>query len=359
MRTSGPYKDDVDGWNRSQFFAEFNTSKRSLTLDLQHDRAGEVTAKILEWADVVVESFTPGAVDRLGIGYEAAKAANPDVIFVSTCLSGQTGPIAHMAGYGYHAAALAGFYGLTGWEDGTPCAPGLAYTDTIAPRFLTATLLAAIDHRRRTGEGQYIDLSQLEASIHFLAPELLELQATGRRFTRNGNRSRDAAPQGAYRCAGDDEWVAIAIETDDQWRALVGLLGDPDWANSEALLDVAGRLSAHDQIDTKLASWTEGREVDDVIGQLIGAGIPAGHVQRSSDLLNDAQYQHRKFHRYMEHSEMGRVPYSGHQYQVSDYDHGPRAPAPLIGEHSFEVLTETLGLDDEQVADLMANQVIE
>ena len=358
LRTAGPYKDNKDGWNRSQFFGEFNTSKRSLTLDLSHERAGEVTQKILEWADVVIESFTPGTVDRLGIGYEAAKAANPGIIFVSTCLAGQTGPLAHMAGYGYHAAALGGFYGLTGWADRAPCGPWNAYTDTIAPRFLTATLLAAIDHYRRTGEGQCIDLSQMEAALHFLAPEILEMQATDRRFTRNGNSSRDAAPQGAYACAGADEWIAIAIENDAEWVALRRLLGDPEWARAKKLDTANGRLEAHDLIDAHLANWTQDQAPKDAMAQLIGAGIPAGRVQRSSDLLKDPQYKHRGFHRYLEHGEMGLIPYSGHQYRVSGYSHGPRGPAPLIGGDSFEVLTGSLGLSDEQVADLMANQVI-
>ena len=358
LRTAGPYKDNIDGWNRSQFFGEFNTSKRSLTLDLSHERAGEVTRKILEWADVVIESFTPGTVDRLDIGHEAAKAANPGIIFVSTCLAGQSGPLAHMAGYGYHAAALAGFYGLTGWADGAPCGPWNAYTDTIAPRFLTATLLAAIDHHRRTGEGQYIDLSQMEAALHFLAPEILEIQATDRRFTRNGNRSRDAAPQGVYPCAGEDEWIAIAIESDAEWGALRSLLGDPEWAHANKLDTTDGRLEAHDLIDEHLAKWTRDQAPKGAMAQLIGAGIPAGHVQRSSDLLKDPQYKHRAFHRYLRHGEMGLVPYSGHQYRVSGYDHGPRGPAPLIGGDSFEILTGSLGLGDEQVADLMANEVI-
>ena len=359
LRTAGPYKDNIEGWNRSHFFGEFNSSKRSLTLDVSHERAGEVTRELLKWADVVLESFTPGTMDRLGIGYETAKAANPGIIFVSTCLSGQTGPLSDMAGYGYHAAALAGFYGLTGWEDGTPSGPWTAYTDTIAPRFLTATMLAAIDHHRRTGEGQYIDLSQLETAVHFLAPEILEIQTTGRSFTRNGNRSRDAAPQGAYPCAGEDEWIAIAIENDVQWAALKRLLGDPEWAGAETLDTANGRLGAHDLIDEHLANWTSSQEPREAMLQLTAVGIPAGHVQRSSDLLKDPQYQHRGFHRYLEHGEMGLIPYSGHQYRISGYVHGPRKPAPLIGEDSFEVLTESLGFTDEQVADLMENQVIE
>lgn len=359
LRSMGPFKDNIIGWNRSHFFGEFNASKRSLTLDLRHERAGEITREILEWADVVIESFTPGTTDRLGVGYETAKAADPGIIYVSTCLAGQTGPLAEMSGYGYQAAALAGFYSLTGWEDRGPCGPGLAYTDTIAPRFLTATLLAAIDHRRRTGEGQYIDLSQIEASLHLLAPEFLLVQTASQSATRNGNRSLDAAPQGVYPCAGDDEWIAIAVETDDQWLALRSLLGDSEWASAEALNTAEGRIEAQNMIDKNLAQWSEDRSPKDAMMLLAGSGVPAGHVQRSSDLLKDPHYKHRGFHHYLEHAEMGLVPYSGHQYRISGYDHGPRGPAPLIGEHSFEILTESLGFTDKQVADLMAEQVIE
>lgn len=358
LRTAGPYKDDEPGWNRSQFFGEFNTSKRSLALDMKHERAREVTDRLLEWADVILESFTPGAVDRLGIGYEAARAVNPSVVMVSTCLMGQTGPIAGMAGYGYHAAGVAGFFELTGWPDRAPVGPWNAYTDTVAPRFLTATLLAALDHRRRTGEGQHIDLGQLEAALHFLAPEILARQTTDLVFTRNGNRALDAAPQGAYPCAGDDEWLAIGVEDDDQWAALVGALGDPAWASDPALATTAGRLAAHDEIDARLSAWTRERKPREAMATLLEAGVPAGHVQRSSDLQHDPQHAHRGFHRRLDHPEMGRIPYSGHAFRVSGYDNGPRFAAPLIGGESFEILADELSFSPEEIAELIASGAI-
>jgi len=358
LRTAGPYKDDEDGWNRSQFFGEFNTSKRSLTIDLKHERAGEITQRILEWADVVLESFTPGAVDRLGIGYEAARKANPGVVMVSTCLMGQTGRAAHMAGYGYHAAGVAGFFELTGWADRPPVGPWNAYTDTVAPRFLTTTLLAALDHKRRTGEGQHIDLGQMEAALHFIAPEIIARQTTNLTFTRNGNRSLDAAPQGVYPCAGEDEWLAIAIEDDVQWARLREALGDPEWAQDPRLETVGGRLTAHDAIDAELAAWTTDKKPRDAMLLLTNAGIPAGHVQRSSDLQTDPQYRHRGFYREFDHPEMGRIPYSGHQFRVSGYDNGPRFAAPLIGGENFDVLAKELEFDPEAIADLFASGVI-
>ncbi len=358
LRASGPFKDDQPGWNRSHFYGEFNTSKRCLALDLKHERAAEVAPRLLEWADVILESFTPGAAGRLGVGYEDARAVNPGVIMVSTCLMGQTGPVSSLAGYGYHAAAIAGFTALTGHPDRPPVGPWNAYTDTVAPRFLTATLLAAIDHRRRTGEGQYIDLAQMEAALHFLAPEIIARQATGERTERAGNRARDAAPQGVYPCAVHDQWCAIAVESDAHWQVLRGVLGDPEWARAPELDGIEGRLAAHDLLDAGISRWTREREPRTVMQTLLSAGVPAGHVQRSSDLLVDPQLAHRRFHRALDHAEMGRVPYAGHQFRISGYDNGPRSAAPPIGGESFEILTDDLALDPELVADLMASGAI-
>jgi crotonobetainyl-CoA:carnitine CoA-transferase CaiB-like acyl-CoA transferase len=358
LRTAGPFKDDQAGWNRSHFYGEFNSSKRSLALDLKHERAQEVTSRLLAWADVVLESFTPGAVDRLGIGYEAARAANPGVIMVSTCLMGQTGTCASMAGYGYHAAGVAGFFELAGWADRAPIGPWNAYTDTVAPRFLTATLLAALDHKRRTGEGQHIDLGQMEAALHFLAPEIMARQAEDMPILRNGNRTPNAAPQGVYPCHGDDEWCAIAIETNAQWQAFREALGQPEWSRAAALETTQGRIDAQDVLELNIAEWTKSQKPREVMHLLLAAGVPAGHVQRSDDLLNDPQLQHRHFHREFEHAEMGPIPYSGHQFRISGYDNGPRYAAPLLGGESFEILEGELGLDPADIAELMASGAI-
>ena len=358
LRSAGPFKNGKPGWNRSHFYGEFNSSKRSLALDLKHERSREVSERLLGWADVVLESFTPGAVDRLGIGYDRARAIHPSVVMVSTCLMGQTGPRAAMAGYGYHAAGVAGFYELTGWPDRGPAGPWQAYTDTIAPRFLTTTLLAALDARERTGEGCHIDLGQMEAALHFLAPELLARQATGERFERIGNASPHAAPHGIYPCAGEDEWCAIAVEDDAQWAALRSAVDAPPWARDPAFDRLGGRLAACENIDAELAVWTRERSREQIMQCLGAAGVPVGGVQRSRDLLQDPQLAHRGFHRIHEHAEMGPVPYSGHQFRISGYDHGPRGPAPLLGGDSFEILADELDFAGEQIADLIASGAI-
>lgn len=358
LRVLGPFRDGVSGANRSQFFGAFNTSKRSLSLSLKHPAAQEIAKKLIAWADVVLESFTPGTMADLGLGYDLAKQLNPSVIYASTCLMGQTGPAAPLAGYGYHAAAISGFYEITGWPDRPPSGPFTAYTDTVAPRFLATALLASIDHRNRTGQGQYIEQAQMESALHFLAPELLDYQVSGTIPTRAGNDSPFAAPHGAYPCAGDDEWCAIAIETEAQWRALQSLLCDQPWVMEPAYATLGGRLAHRREIDEHLARWTRPQEPLVVMQRLQAAGVPAGFVQRSSDLMHDPQLAHRNFFRPLDHPEMGIVPYEGHQFRISGYDNGPRFASPCLGEHSIEVLTGELGLNDDELAELLASGAI-
>lgn len=354
LRAAGPFKDGVPGTNRSQFFGDFNTSKLGLSLNLKNPAAVAVARRLIAWADVYLESFTPGTVDDLGIGYEVARSLNPSIIMAGTCLMGQSGPAAAFAGYGYHAGAIAGFYEVTGWPDLPPDGPWAAYTDTIAPRFLAATVMAALDHRRRTGQGQYIDAAQMEMALHFLAPQIIDFNASGRVVSRAGNRSETMAPHGAYACAGEDQWCAIAVESDEQWDALRRCLGDPAWAGDARFGTTAGRLEYQGEIDGHLGEWTAARSAQDVMHLLQSAGVPAGVVQRSSDLLQDPQLEHRRFFRYMDHPEMENIPYTGHQFRIKGYDSGPRSPAPLLGQHNEFVMREILRMTDEEITEVIA-----
>jgi len=247
---------------------------------------------------------------------------------------------------------------VTGWPDLRPSGPWTAYTDTIAPRFVSVLLAAALDHRRRTGEGCFVDLAQIETALHFIGPEILDYQANGQAVTRIGNRARDAAPQGCYQCAGEDRWCAIAVDTDAQWAALSNQIGKPDWASGDVYGSTAARLTAHDEIDAAIEKWTRGHDAYEVMQRLQTARVPAGVVQRSSDLLADPQFAHRSFYHYMEHGEMGRIPYAGHQYRIAGYDNRPRFPAPMLGEHSFQVLSEILGLPEEEIGLAFASGAI-
>ncbi len=162
------------------------------------------------------------------------------------------------------------------------------------------------------------------------------------------------APQGAYPCSGDDQWCAIAVDSDEQWDALRRALGDPAWASDARLRTAQGRLQHQDEIDRHLSQWTSGKSAQEVMHLLQSAGVPAGVVQRSSDLLRDPQLAHRRFFRYMDHPEMGNIPYSGHQFRIDGYESGPRFPAPLLGQHNELVLREILGMTDEEIAEALA-----
>lgn len=355
LRLVGPFKDDIPGINRCQFFGSFNTSKMSLQLNLKHPEGHEIAKRLLAWCDIALDSFTAGTMDEIGLGYDVARSLNPDIIMATTCLLGQTGPARTLAGYGYHAAAASGFYEITGWDDRPPGGPFNAYTDTIAPRFLATTLMAALDHRRRTGEGQFIDQAQMESALHFLAPELLDVQVCGVSPRRAGNLAPDAVPHDAYPCAGVDEWCAIAVETDTQWAALRGVLGEPAWAMDPALATLAGRRERIALVDRELGEFTSTHEPRALMALLQANGVPAGMVQRSSDLMKDPQLAHRGFFRPLEHPEMGEVPYEGHQFTIQGYDNGPRFPAPCLGEHTYEVLADILHLSDDEITDALAS----
>ena len=358
LRLLGPLRGE-QGWNTSHFYGEFNAGKQCLQLNLKEPAALAILKRLIAWADVLVENWAPGATERLGIHYDACREINPDIIMVSTSLLGQFGPAAQIAGFGYHAGGMAGFYEVTGWPDMPPHGPWMAYTDVIAPHFIAATVAAALDHRSRTGQGQHIDAAQFEMALHFLAPEILDVQANGYVARRLGNRARDAAPQGIYRAAGDDQWCAIAVETDAQWQRLRDVLGNPTWARDAALDTVDGRLAQHDAIDAVLEKWTASRTPHEAMNELCAAGVPAGALQRSGDLHRDPQYLHRGFHRYLEHPVIGRVPYAGNQFRIPGYQGGPRRPSPLLGEHNTEVLGDVLGMDAADIEAAIAAGAIQ
>jgi crotonobetainyl-CoA:carnitine CoA-transferase CaiB-like acyl-CoA transferase len=269
------------GLEGSVAFAHFNCGKLGLTLDLCTETAKEVLLDLVRWADVLVESYTPGVMDAWGIGYDALRNVNPQLIMMSTSLMGQTGPLADFAGFGNLAGAITGFYELTGWPDRAPAGPFLAYTDYVAPRYTLAALLAALDWRRTTGCGQHLDLSQAEASIHFLAPAILDHTVNGNHPTRRGNADPFLRPHGVYRCAGDDEWAAIACETDVQRAALGGMVGG--------------------LTDEELSAWTAPRTVAEVEAALQRVGVPVHGVQNSRACYADPQLRHRGHYLTVEH----------------------------------------------------------
>jgi crotonobetainyl-CoA:carnitine CoA-transferase CaiB-like acyl-CoA transferase len=240
-RSAGPFKDNVRGVNRGYSFVHVNSDKYSLCLDLKHPRAQEVTRRLVSWADVFVDNWRTGVMEGWGLGYENVKTIKPEIVMIGLSHEGHTGPHSKAAGAGAILSALSGLISLTGWPDRPPVTLGGfgVLPDFIAPRFGVAALLAALDYRRRTGKGQYIDFSEFEASVQFLIPAILDYTVNNRIQTRDGNKSPYAAPHGVYRCKGDDRWCAIAVFTETEWDAFRQVFGSPACTQAEKFSTLA------------------------------------------------------------------------------------------------------------------------
>jgi crotonobetainyl-CoA:carnitine CoA-transferase CaiB-like acyl-CoA transferase len=356
LRVVAPFNDASLSADSGIQYHSLNAGKLGLALDLSKPEARDVVLDLVRWADVVTESFSPRAMRMWGLGYDDLRAVNPELIMLSSCLMGQTGPMHCYAGFGTMAAAVAGFYPVVGWPDRPPCGPFTAYTDYTSPRFAVAVLLAAIDWRRRTGRGQYIDFSQLEAALHLLGPELLDDAVNGRVAGRDGNGDRSRAPHGAYPTLGDDRWIAIAIETDEQWRALCATAG---WPTDLGDLGGADRLARRDELDATLARWTADHDAEALQTQLQSVGVPAHQVQNSSHCVADAQLTHRAQFREVPHPLRGATWVEGSPFRLSRTPGHPAWGGPMVGQHLPEVLAGILGYDEDKITDLLIAGVLE
>jgi len=347
-----PFKDNKPGLNRAGSFDIFNNDCLSIALNLKLPQGLEVGKRLVAWADVVIENFAPGVMARLGLDYETVRRINPQAIMLSSCNLGQTGPRARHRGFGSQLTSYAGFTHLTGYPDGVPLLPYGPYIDFIAVGYGLIAVLAALDFRRRTGQGQYIDLSQLECGMQFMAPAILEYQLTGIVPGRNGNRSPRAAPHGAYPCQGEDRWCVIAVFTQEEWQAFCQATGHPEWAHDPRFAALADRKANEDELDALVASWTRQFTPEEVMHRLQAVGVRAGIVQRLSDLFADPQLQHRGQWPELDHAELGRHAYEAPPFILSKTPAVLRRPSPLLGEHNRYVCQEILGMTAEEVAEL-------
>ncbi|MBI4331308.1 MAG: CoA transferase [Chloroflexi bacterium] len=358
-RVTPPFKDNTSGLNRSVVFANVNCNKYSITLDLGHPRARPVVTKIIEWADVVIESFTPGTMERLKLTYGDVKAIKPDIIMLSASVQGQDGPHAKHSGFGWHLLALAGFIEVTGWSDRPPTQPASAYTDLVTPPFAVAALMAALLYRKRTGKGQYIDLSHYEASTHFLSPLLLDCSVNKRLPERTGNRSPCAAPHGAYPCLGNDKWCAIGVFDDRQWEGFCKAAGNPEWARDPRFATFPGRKRNEDELDGLVAGSTAAFVAADLVGRLQALGVPAGIVKDAEEIQNDPQLQHRGHFWPFAHAEIGEHTVDRLPFQLSKTPAQPLRPAPLLGQDNELFYTRILGMPDDEFVELLREGVLD
>ena len=359
-RTMRPYVGGVAGEENAALFHSCNVGKRMITLDLANPETRPVIEDLVRRADVVCESFSPGAMKKLGYDYESLREINPKLIMLSTCLMGQTGPLATFAGYGNLAAAIAGFHELAGWPDRPPAGPFGAYTDYIAPKFNASAILAALEHRRRTGRGQHIDLSQAEAATHFLAPALLDASVNERAVSRAGNWDPRCAPHGCYPVAGDDAWIAIAVEGDPEWRELCEVAGLTELWDDPRFASARTRLENRDELDALLAERTKERDGSELESQLQAKGVACHVVQDAAALASDPQLLVRR-HFVTIQGAAGESAESVVEQTRSLLSRTPsriEAPVPTLGRDTFEILEGTLGYDSERISELVIAGVI-
>lgn len=351
-RTQPPFLNNQQGAENSAMWSNCDAGKLSIVLDLARPSARGVALDLVRWAGVAMESFSPGTMRKWGLDYESLRQVRPDLILLSSSLMGQDGPMADYAGWGYMGAAMAGFHQLTGWPDRDPSGPFHSYTDYVVPRMTALALLAALDHRRLTGEGQYIDFSQVEAAIHFLAPAYLDYSVNGREMSLMGNRDLNFAPHGVYPCAGEDRWIAVVCENDLQWQALCKVMQLPELKRDPRFTSASARLAHAEELDRIVARWTAKLDQYQAEAMLQAAGVPASAVQNSAELSQDPQLAHRGHFVQVKHPLHGTIFVESPAIRLSLTPGSIQRAAPMLGGDTQHVLTEILAYSEDQITGL-------
>jgi crotonobetainyl-CoA:carnitine CoA-transferase CaiB-like acyl-CoA transferase len=349
---SKPTNPDDKPW-----FTHHNSSKMSLCINYKHPRARTIIEKLIRWADIVNENYTPGTMAKLGWDYDSLKAMNPNIIMISSSAYGQTGPMAQEWGVDGTGAALSGYAHLTGWPDREPLGPNGPYGDMILPFVAATAVVSALNYRDRTGKGQHIDVGMLEVCAHQCTAALLDAECNHRRQTRNGNRIKYAAPHGAFPCKGQDRWCAIAVRSEDEWDAFCHVLGNPEWTKQVHFVDLAARKENEDTLEELVASWTINYTAEEVMKRMQSAGVPAGVVQTMEDIVDhDPQLRAREFLLPIEHPVLGTFGHPTPPFKLSK-SKARVTRAPLLGEHNEYICTQLLGMSDEEFVELVQQDV--
>ena len=356
LRSTPPFKDGRPGVNRSGYFADRNTSKRSITLNLKHPRGLELARALVARSDILANNFSPGTMEKLGLGYAEAARLRPDIIYLSMSMQGATGPDRDHIGFGLTISALSGLHALSGPAHRPPAGTSTNYPDHVPnPCHAAFAVLAALRHRRRTGEGQFIDLSQTEPTIALIGAAVAECSANGRVAERRGNDAPGCAPRGVYPCEGEDRWIALSVRSDAEWRALVEVIS-PGAPPPAAWDEAAAREVELRALDAWVAARTRAFDRHALMRALQERGVAAGAVQDARDMVeHDPQLAHRAHWQRLDHPEMGRTLYNAPPIRLSATPGALSRPAPLLGEHTEEVCTGLLGLPREELDALRAD----
>jgi benzylsuccinate CoA-transferase BbsF subunit len=349
LRVIPPYHYSNPHPECSGCFQSANANKLGMSLDLAHPDARDVVLDLVRWADVVTESFAPGVMDGYGLGFEELRRTNPDVVMISSCLMGQTGPWRSFTGFGSLAATVTGFQQLASWPGSPPSGPFGAYTDFVAVRYNALAILAALEHRARTGEGQYIEHSQAEAALHFLAPAILDYTVNGRVQGAAGNEDGDLAPHGMYPAEGEDSWVAIAVRDEGDWRALCEAIGRPD---------LLPRRAERELVDRAIADWTRARPPAEVERVLQARGVPVHAALKTPELFLDPQLRLRGHFIEIAHDIFPTTTVESSRLLLSRSAARIPERALSMGRDNRAVLESILGYPPVRVAALLASEVM-
>ncbi len=362
-RTDSLYHNDVEGefWNRGANFYEQNRNKLGLTLDLSRDEGRGVLRDLIAVADVFAENFTPRVIRNFGLEYEDLRKIRPDIIMVSSTGYGFEGPWANFGATGPATEGAAGLAYVTGYRDGGPVMSEIPFTDYTAGEHTVAAVMLALMHRLNTGQGQFIDVSQTQTCSATVPEALLDWTVNGRVEERIGNEDPAMSPHGCYPCAGDDRWIAIAVESDEAWRGLCRVMGRADWAADDRYADVLGRIQHRAELDKMLGFETRSHDNHELMARLQAEGVAAGAVADSEDLLFNVHLKERRFYEVVEHHEatgMPPLPYAGRPWKLSGTPAVAPQPAPIMGQHNRDILAGLLGRTDDEVAALEEERII-
>jgi len=344
-------------WEYSFFFLAANTNKRGITLDLMRPEGQAIIKKLIAVSDVVIENFTPRVMKNFGLDWETIHRVNPRAIMVRMPAFGLTGPWCDNPGFAQTMEQITGMAWLTGHREDQPRIQR-GPCDPLAGMHAAFALLVALKQRERTGKGRHVEVTMVEGALNAAAEQVIEFTAYGNLMHRNGNRSAEAAPQGLYACGGKDQWLALSVATQTQWEVFKRFLGNPDWTIDPNLDNLSGRRIAHDIIDEKLRPFFARRKLHETIEELVSAGIPAAPVVDPALTHQHPQLKARRFYERVEHPIVGVHPTPGLPFRYSTVDSWIYRPAPMLGEHNFEVLQDILGMNKEEINKLIENEII-
>ena len=347
-----------DYWNRSGWFNTLHMSKYGVTAEMRHAKGKALLEELVSISDVVIENFRAGLMERRGFSYEVLRKIRPDLIMVSMPAFGNTGPWKDFIQYGIGQEQLGGIASMNGYlDDPSPVKSGVNFGDPISGSHAASAVMSALYRRRRTGQGMFIDLSQLESSIMTIGEYLLGFQMSGNNPGNRGNRHPVYAPHGVYDCAGDDEWVTIAVSSDAEWQSLCGVMGKPELADDSRFMDILGRHKHHDEIDEAISEWTRDRDSTEVMNDLQSKGVAATPVLKGGGIFNDPHVQDRGVLEFVDHPACGPYFMPGISWKMSKTPGKVRWPAPMLGEHNSRIFGELLGMPEADVADLVTEGV--